>query len=122
MPTQPVLPGLMNVKMDDVTASEPGLPSSAVITVGNKVTFSTTLIISGALTGTLHNDTFSIFHHVENFEAGTRKTLVGGSITIPAPVLVGGELTATVAYTSPAYSTGSTGSGADLEIPGGFDA
>jgi hypothetical protein len=114
----------MEVKMDDVFASEPGLPASTVITAGNRVTFSTKISVSGALTGTLHNDTFSVFHHVENLETGARSTLAGGSISVPAPVLdpATGQLTVNIAYTSPQYTTGAASSGAQLEIPAGFDA
>lgn len=115
--TQPVLPGILEFTMADVTAYEPGLPARTVITVPNPVQFMTTFGLVGLLTGLLHNDRFSVVHHVENLETGARTTLAGGSFTVPAPAAA-----ANIPYASPPYTTGGPGSGANFAIPAGYAA
>jgi hypothetical protein len=109
--------------MEDVRANEPGtppnLPPSTVITAGSSVVLTSSFGVTGLLTGLLTGQVFDVFHHVENLEApgAPRKTLAGGSFTVPAAAAAG-----VIAYTSPTYTTGATGSGADFEIPANFDA
>jgi len=116
---QPDLPGILVFTMEDVRANEPGippnLPPSTVITAGSSVVLTSIFGVTGLLTGLLTGQVFNVFHHVENLETGTRTDLPGGQFTVPAPAQAG-----VIPYTSPTYTTGGTGSGADFEIPANF--
>lgn len=116
---QPALPGILVFTMEDVRANEPGippnLPPSTVITAGSSVVLTSIFGVTGLLTGLLIDKVFNVFHHVENLETGTHKDLAGGTFTVRAPAATAGV----IPYSSPMYTTGGTGSGADFEIPAG---
>jgi hypothetical protein len=72
--------------------------------------------VTGLLTGLVTGQVFDVVHHVENIETGNRTNLPGGTFTVPAPAIAG-----VIPYTSPTFSTGATGSGANFQIPAGFE-
>jgi hypothetical protein len=117
---QPDLPGILVFTMEDVRANEPGtppsLPPSTVITAGSSVVLTSTFGVTGLLTGLLTGQVFDVVHHVENLETSAHTNLPGGTFTVPAPPAAG-----VIAYTSPTFTTGATASGANFEIPAGFE-
>jgi len=118
---QPDIAGLLVFTMEDVRPNEPGippnLPPSTVITSGGTVVLNSIFGVTGLLAGLLTGEVFDVFHHIERLEDGDRKTLPGGNFTVPAPASAG-----IIPYTSPTYTTGGFGSGANFEIANGFDA
>jgi len=116
---QPQLPGILEVNLTDVVATEAGgLAPSVVLPAGNTFTLTTSFSITGALVGLLVGDTFNVVHHVTNIETGTTTSLGGGSFAVPAPL--GGV--ANIAHVSGPFTTADTGGIADLVIPAGFDS
>jgi hypothetical protein len=107
-------------RFEEVTASELGgvvRAPTIVISAGNSVKFLMEFGFDGPDVGLLNGDRFSIFHHIERIEDGFRINLSGGGFTVPAP-----GLASRIPVESGPFTTGDTGSGANFEIPGGFDA
>ncbi len=118
---QPDFPAILVFSMEDVRANKPGfeaiIPPATVLTRGDTVVLTSSFGFTGILTALLTGDVFDVFHHVENLETGARTNLAGGAFTVPPPAAAG-----VIPYTSPTYTTGDTASGADFEIPAGFEA
>jgi hypothetical protein len=112
---QPVIPGSLVVEMADVTALEAGgLAPSAIINQPNTFTLSTTFTIKDTFAPLLDGDVFNVQHHFQRLEDGLAFRLNGNPVTA---AFVGGQIE--MNYTSPPFTTGLTGSTAQLEIPPG---
>ncbi len=117
---QPQAMPFLNFRLDAVVCLEPaGLGPSTVITAGDSFTLRTELGFDGLFVPLLVGDTFNVFHHVQRVEDGAAFVLplAGATFAVPAP-----PASAHIAVPSGPYSTGSAGSGANLEIPAGFAA
>ncbi len=114
---QPDLLPFLKFRLDDVIVLENGISPSTIVTAPTTLQLRLDVGFDGQFAALLHNQRFSVFHHLERVEDGFRKTLPGGSFVVPVP---GGASHITI--TSNNYSTGGPGSGADFEIPAGFDS
>lgn len=112
---QPTIPNVLEVEMGDVTATEAGgLPPSAIINQPNPFTLATTFTIKGAFALLVDGQVFDVQHQVQRLDDGKAFRLNGGSVTA---TVVAGKID--MPYTSVPFTTGDTGSGAQLEIPAG---
>jgi hypothetical protein len=116
---QPNIAGSLVVEMADVTATEiegavPALAPGAIINQPNTVTLSTSFTIKDAFARLVDGEVFNVVHRLERVEDGLRFTLAGGSVIA---TVVGGQIV--MPYTSVEFTTGATGSAAQLEIAPG---
>jgi hypothetical protein len=114
---QPTIPGTLVVEMDDVVAAETGgLPPSAIVNQPNSFTLSTRFVLKDVFAPAFTGQVFAVQHHVERQEDGLRLRLPN-TVTVTAGPAVNGEIV--MPYTSSVFTTGPTGSGANLEIAPG---
>jgi len=114
---QPDVMPLLKMRLDDVVVLESGIGPSTVITNGTPLQLRLDIGFDGTFAGLLTGQAFSVFHHIECVEDGVRSTLAGGTFVVPAP-----PGSAHILVTSPLYTTGAAGSGANFAIPAGFSA
>jgi hypothetical protein len=104
-------------KLDNVVALSPPPNPTTIVQAGQPIELRVDLGVEGYWAGLLVGEGFSVFHHTEREEDGARKTLPGRSSVVPGP-----PDTASFNVTTGPFTTGQAGSGADLEIPSGYDA
>ena len=127
---QPDAMPFLKFSLDQVDCRELGpglvLGPTNVIQNGNNFELRTELSFDGALVPLLVGPPgaqFNIFHHVENIEDGARFPLPQSPAPIGFTVGVGTAANpAHITVTSGPYTTGPSGSGANLEIPAGSAA
>lgn len=107
----------LKFRMDNVVALSPIPNPTTVVQAGQNVGLRLDLGIDGFWAGLLIGESFDVFHHSERVEDGDRKTLPGGRFTVPGP-----PDTSNFSVTTGPHTTGNAGSGAQLEVPAGFDA
>jgi hypothetical protein len=111
-----VLPYL-KFKLDNVVALSPPPNPTTIVQAGQPVQLQVDLGVEGFWAGLLIGESFTVVHHTEREEDGARSTLPGGAFTVPTP-----PDTASFSVTTGPFSTGNAGSGANFEVPAGFDA
>ena len=127
---QPDAMPFLKFSLDQVDCRELGpgfiLGATNVITNGNNFELRTELSFDGALVPLLVGPPgaqFNVFHHVESIETGNRFALPQSPAPIGFTVGVGTAANpAHITITSGPYTTGPTGSPADLTIPAGSAA
>jgi hypothetical protein len=114
-PGQPDAPSGLAAVMHEMTAVEAGgLGPSVIINQPNTFTLHTSFTIEGQAAPLLNGEVFDVQHHFQRLEDGLAFRLNGNPVTA---VFAGGQIV--MPYTSPPFTTGPTGSGAQLEIPTG---
>lgn len=103
---QPDLMPLLRFRFDGVVCLEAGLGPATVIRTGTPFTLRQDLGFEGQLAGLVTGQAFSVFHHIEEVQTGTRQHVAGGNFVVPAP-----PASNHITVTSPPIS---------LPIPAGF--
>jgi hypothetical protein len=117
---EPNIPGVLTFKLDNVTVLSPPPNPTAIVQAGQELKLKVDLGFDGlplVVNCLLPGKQYSVFHHLEREEDGARSTLPGGTFAVPAPPGIASFSVETGPYTS-----GGPGSGAQFEVPGGFDA
>jgi hypothetical protein len=112
---QPDIAGSLVVEMDEVKAVEAGgLSPGAIINQPNTLTLRTKFTIKDAFAPLVDGEVFNVLHRLQRLEDGLNFTLNGGNVTA---AVVGGQVE--MSYISAPFTSGATGSGAQLEIAPG---
>ncbi len=93
---------------------EGGIAPSIIINTDNRVQFKVKLELLDQYAELMDGDGYMVGLHSERLEDGDRKFLNGGNYNVPNNVPGSFEVT------TPYFTTGAAGSGADFEIPAGF--
>lgn len=114
---EPNIPGILVFSMNDVVALSPAPDPTSIVQAGQTVELKVDLGIEGHLTGLLLGEDYQVFHHLERVEDGDRKTLSGGTFSVPNNAADAASFSA---VTGP-YTTSDSGA-ADFVVPNNFDA
>jgi hypothetical protein len=114
---EPNIPGTLVFSMNNVVPLSPPPNPTSIVQAGQPVELRVELGIDGGLTGLLLGESYQVFHHVERVEDGDRKTLAGGTFTVPSSAAAAASFNE---VTGP-YTTSDSGA-ADFEVPAGFDS